>query len=126
MEFHGVLSVGGETFITLVDAAKSRSFTIPLGASVEGITVSELSLEPPQVRASAGASERVLSLHESRVVPLAPMAQPPPRSGAGVGRRVPDDHVAREIARRREMRRQLLQAQNPATVSPPNSDTAAP
>jgi hypothetical protein len=123
MEFHGVLSVGGETFITLVDAAKSRSFTIPLGASVEGITVSELSLEPPQVRASAGASERVLSLHESRIVPLVPLA---PRPAVGPGRRVPDDHVAREIARRREMRRQLLQAQNPATVPPSAPDVFLP
>jgi len=130
MEFRGVLSVAGETFITLVDSASSRAWMIPLNASSEGITVSDFHVDNGTVRArnDADGRERLLALHEARIVALAPPPVRSTRPKIHVHRTAPRDEnrdrVAQEIQRRREMRRQLLDAGISATMTSPPAPTA--
>lgn len=121
VEFRGVLSVAGETFVTLVDTTKSRALMIPLNQSVEGISVSDLQVDAGTVRAWTGGRDRLLSLREARIVAV---TVPPPSSRPDTHLRRDPSHVdrasdvAREIIRRREMRRQLLEAGKSPNMSP--------
>jgi hypothetical protein len=118
LEFRGVLTVSGATFITLVDATNSRSLTLPLGGMVDGVTISDFRNEAGLVRAFADGKEKDLALRESRIVAMTAPSPKPPR--VSPGRRTPDlDRVTREIQRRREMRRQLLSGQNSPNVPGP-------
>lgn len=132
-EFRGVMTIGNETFVTLVDTSTSKSMTVALGEQVEGVRASEFRAEDGSIRLESGGQSKRLTLREAKIVALAvPQPTPPqpaggPPGGPGqninaaqnaAGPTMTDEEartrmqrVAEEIRRRREMRRQMLENQ---------------
>lgn len=131
-EFRGVMTIGDETFITLVDKSNSRALTLALGAEVEGLRATDFRAEDGSVQVESGGQARRLQLQDAKIVALAvPPATPnqPPHPGANrppvmAGAPMSDEEararmqrVAEEIRRRREMRRQMLEGRREAAQS---------
>lgn len=129
-EFRGVMTIGEDTFVTLVDTSTSKSMTIALGETIEGVKVSGFKVDDGSIQLEASGQSKRLKLREAKIVALAvPPPAPPPAPGAppvqvaGNGPPVPGatmsdeeartrmQRVAEEIRRRREMRRQMLEGQ---------------
>jgi len=128
LEFRGVLSVAGQSFITLVDMSSSRSLTVPLNGSVDGVAVFDLRVDDGTVQARTAGQVRVLPLREAKIVAVTP--PPSPRPLIHVYRRPLRegvvDPVAQEIIRRQRERQQLLEAEKSANVSPDPRSPAGP
>lgn len=139
-EFRGVMTIGGDTFVTLVDTASSRSVTIPLGGTVENIKASDFRADDGSVQIASGGQTKRAKLRESKIVAMAapPPPPPPPMPGVVNGQMpggppgvasapISDEEarnrmqrVAEEIRRRREMRRQMLENQGQTPAAPAN------
>ena len=133
-EFRGVMTIGTDTFVTLVDTSNSKSMTVALGETMEGVRASDFRADDGSVKLEASGQAKRLKLREAKIVALAvpPPAPPPPAPGvppvqvAGNGPPMPGatmsdeeartrmQRVAEEIRRRREMRRQMLEGQRGA------------
>ncbi len=129
-EFRGVMTVAGETYVTLVDSSNSKSMTIALGEATDGVRATDFRDDDGSIQIESGGQAKRLKLREAKIVALAvpppqppggPPVQPGQRPGMGpnvAGAPMSDDEararmqrVAEEIRRRREMRRQMLEAQ---------------
>jgi len=138
-EFRGVMTLGLETFVTLVDTASSKSLTLTLGEQLEGVRATDFRPDDGSVQVESGGQSRRLKLREAKIIAMAvPPPAPPPVPGAPAmagqpnpavaGAPISDEdararmqRVADEIRRRREMRRQMLQnPQQPAPPAPAN------
>jgi len=138
-EFRGVMTIGGETYVTLVDSSNSKSMTISLGEAAEGVRATDFHPDDGSVQIESGGQAKRLKLREAKIVALAvpppqppggPPMQPGQRPGMGpnvAGAPMSDDEararmqrVAEEIRRRREMRRQMLEAQRNGSGNPQN------
>jgi hypothetical protein len=133
-EFRGVMTIGTETFVTLVDTSSSKSITLIVGETVEGLRASDFRSDDNSLQIESGGLTKRVALKEAKIVAMAappPPPQPPQPGmppmqagqqpgGANVvpGAQISDEEarlrmqrVAEEIRRRREMRRQMLEAQ---------------
>lgn len=132
-EFRGVMTIGTETFVTLVDTAFSRSVIIPLGQTVESITVSDFRAADGTVQIESGGQSKRARLRDAMLVAI-DVAQPEPAArpfetpsmGSGqmsgvdpnVAAPISDEEassrmqrVKEEFIRRREKRRLALENQ---------------
>jgi len=137
-EFRGVMTIGADTYVTLVDTSNSKSMTVALGETSEGIRASDFQPGDGSINLEASGQSKRLKLREAKIVALAvPPPTPPPGPGglppqvASNGPPVPGatmsdeearsrmQRVADEIRRRREMRRQMLEGQRGASGAVP-------
>lgn len=138
LELRGVLTLGETTVITLFDTSSSRSTVATLGATVNGITVSDYQAGDDSVLVQSGGRERRVKIKKAQIVTMVAPPPPPtpaPQGGPQVAGMPPpppgpnngamDDQevrnrmerVAQEIRRRREMRREMMER---AQQQPPN------
>lgn len=143
LELRGVLTMSGTTVVTLVNTAENnRSFMVPVGSTVGGITVSDYQSEDGSVLVQSGGRERRVKFKKTQIVTMvapppvvAPVPQPgapvvaaagapPPAPGAPgamgdeeVRQRM--ERVAQEIRRRREMRREIMERQGQGQPAQP-------
>jgi hypothetical protein len=77
LEFRGVLTLSGRTFVTLFDTNGSRTFTAEVGETVNNIKVSSyrFSGEDDVIVVESGGRTRNLTLRKAKIVA---MAVPPP------------------------------------------------
>lgn len=135
IEFRGVLTLDGTTYVTLFDAAKSKSYTVELGETVETMKVTDyrVSNETDTVLVTMGSESRRIELRKPKIVaiaaqptpPAVPVPQVPQVPGVPMVQPVPPtpgitqmsdeevrqrmQRVAEEIRRRRAMRRDMLE-----------------
>jgi hypothetical protein len=142
-EFRGVLTIGTETTITLFDTSTSKSVTLNVGETIDGLRVTDFRPEDGSVVLESGGQTKQLKMKEAKIVAMAaPPPPPPPQPGAppmtpGQGQpggpavaggppmsdeeaRQRMQRVAEEIRRRREMRRQMLEQQQNQAPRPAN------
>jgi hypothetical protein len=131
-EFRGVVTIGTETFVTLVDTSTSRAINLAVGETLDGLRVSDFRSDDGSVQLESGGQTKRVKLPEAKIVAMAapppppmapqngPLAQNPPQGPppAVAGAPISDEEarmrmqrVAEEIRRRREMRRQMLENQ---------------
>lgn len=140
MEFRGILTVAGQTLITLVDTSNNKPYVIPIDDTVEGLSVSDYRIQDDSVVLNASGQTKRLQLRESKIVtaavaparpspqPNVPGSVPQQRPGTAVAQpagqiqQISDEEVrqrmervAEEIRRRRAMRRQMMEQAQPRT-----------
>jgi len=137
VEFRGVLSLEGKTYVTLFDTGGSRSFTALVGETVNNVKVVEYKLDGQDdiVTIESGGKTRRVPLKKAKIVAMAtppPTAVPLPPGQLPTGQQpgtiaqplggspnmpqLSDEEVrqrmqrvAEEIRRRRAVRREMLE-----------------
>jgi hypothetical protein len=131
-QFGGVMTIGTETFVTVVDTTTSKSTLMAIGDTVGGLRVTDFRPDEGTIQIESGGQTKRVKLPEAKIVAMAtpppppmqaqngplaqgPMPQGPPQvAGAPISdeeARQRMQRVAEEIRRRREMRRQMLESQ---------------
>jgi hypothetical protein len=135
LEFTGVTTISGLTVVTLRNTVDSKSVNVPVGSTVNGLTVSDYRSEDGSVLVQSGGRERRVQFKKAQIVTMvapppvvAPVPQPgvpvvaaagtPPPPPPGAPGAMGDEEVrqrmervAAEIRRRREMRREIMERQ---------------
>jgi hypothetical protein len=122
-EFRGVVTIGADTYVTLVDTTLRRTLTAALGDTIDGVTVAGFQSENGSILLTAGGQSKRLVLPDARIVAVTsapvPGLQPSVAASPEVDSAGRMQEVAREIQRRREMRRKMLEAQTPSVAPAP-------
>ncbi|MBE2216027.1 MAG: hypothetical protein IAE82_19290, partial [Opitutaceae bacterium] len=133
LELRSLMTMSGTTVVTLFNTADNRSIMVPLGSTVNGLTVSDYQSADDSVLVQSGGRERRVKIRKAQIVAMvAPPPVPPPQPqpagavvagapppppgqpGAAMGDeevRARMERVAQEIRRRREMRREIMERQ---------------